>query len=219
MCQKILVYDDFKDVFRDLDANNYDDIVVGTVFLKREALDILKKHFIVCGYTMFGKNGEQYIIDIRAEDIALLEGTYNCLPKKVKRELIDFNITQKPSIIWSRFFFQWQFVCDWEAFTKNGSFIELMSNILGDTIIVNKLIAERKHLVFPSNYEELCEFVQNAAYLLSIDLYRPDYVEEANYIIDSLLHGYHVNMTFSEIETYCFQISSIMNGKWGIKNE
>lgn len=218
MGQKIRVYDDFKDVFRDLDATNYDDdIVVGTVFLKREALDLLKKHLIVCGYIMFGKGGEQYIIDIRADDIALLEGTYNCLPENVKRELIAYNITERPNIVWSRFFFQWQFRCDWEAFTKNGSFIELISNILGDKEMVKKLIAERKHLVFPSNYEELCEFAQNATSLLSIDLYQPDYVEEANYTIDSLLHGYHVNMTVSEIETYCFQISSIMNGKWGDK--
>lgn len=215
MNREILVYNDIKGTFRSLDTTNYDDdIVIGTVFLQREALDVMKKFLIVCGYTMFGKNGEQYIIDIRNEDIALFEGTYNCLPDNVKRKLIDYNIIQKPTLVWSSFFFQWQFMCDMDVFTKNGSFIELISNILNDKEIVNKMITERKHIVFPTNYEELCEFVQNATSLLSADLYHPDYVEEENYVIDSLLHGYHVNMTSSEIEKYCFEISSILNKKW-----
>lgn len=219
MEREILVYDDNHDIFRKLDTTNYDDdIIVGTVFLRREALAVLKNYFTVCGYTMFDKDGEQYIVDIRTENIALLEGTYNCLPKVVKKSLIDFNITRKPRIIWSKFFFEWQFLCDWHVFEKNGSFIELVSNILGDDTIRNQMIAERRHLIFPADYEELCEFAQNVTALLSVDLYHPDYIEEANYTIDSLLHGYHVNMTSSEIETYCFQISTIINKKWG-KNE
>ena len=42
----------------------------------------------------------------------------------------------------------------------------------------------------------------------------PEYIEEANYIIDSLIKGYHINLTRSEVEKYCFQVSTIINNKW-----
>lgn len=60
MEQEILVYDDMHDIFRKLDTTNYnDDLVVGTIFLRRDALAVFKKYFIVCGYTMFDKDGSQ----------------------------------------------------------------------------------------------------------------------------------------------------------------
>lgn len=80
MNHKILVYDDFNDYFRDLNMSNYnDDIIVGTVLLRREAIKVLKKYYIICGYVLIGKEGNLYPIDIREEDIAIFEGTYNCI--------------------------------------------------------------------------------------------------------------------------------------------
>ena len=66
----------------------------------------------------------------------------------------------------------------------------------------------------PSNYKELSEFVINLSKLFSIDFYNPKYIDEANYIIDSLINEYHLNMTEEEIELYCFQISAIINNNW-----
>ena len=215
MNHKILVYDDFNDYFRDLNMSNYDDdIIVGTVLLRREAIKVLKKYYIICGYVLIGKEGNLYPIDIREEDIAIFEGTYNCMPTDVKAELIEYNIVEKPRMIWSRFFFQWQFLCDWNAFKNNGSFIEMISNIIGNEDKLKQLIKKRYNLVMPSNYCELSEFVQNVGELFSTDFYMPEYIEEANYIIDSLIKGYHINLTRSEVEKYCFQVSTIINNKW-----
>lgn len=73
--KKLLVYDDLKRTFRNLDRNNYDDdIIVGTIFLNRNALDIIKKYYIICGFLLIGKNKERLYIDIQENKISLLEG-------------------------------------------------------------------------------------------------------------------------------------------------
>lgn len=214
MNKKILVYDDFKNCFRDLNETNYnDDIIVGMVFLSKKAVKVLKKYYIICGYILIGEEGEKYPIDIREEDIAILEGTYNCMLSEVKAKLIEYNIVEKPSIIWSRFFIQWQFLCDCNAFKENGSYIEMISNIIVDETKLEKLIQKGYNLVMPSEYSELSEFIRNVGGLFSTDFYKPEYIEEANYIMDSLIKGYHINMTRAEVETYCFQICTVINNK------
>lgn len=218
MIRKIAVYDEFNDSFRDLDELNYnDDLVVGTIFLRREAINVLKRYFVICGYILIGGNGELFPIDIRQEEIAILEGTYNCMPSEAKKELIEYNVTQKPRMIWSKFFFQWQFMGDWSVFEKHGSFIEMMSNIVGDEEKLNEVESKKYNLYMPITYEELCHFVNNVSKLFSTDFYRETYIEEVKYIMDSLLKGYRVNMSTSEIETYCFQICTIINNEW-VKN-
>lgn len=42
----ILVFDDFKHCFRKLDISNYnDDLVVGTVFFTRDAINVIEKYY------------------------------------------------------------------------------------------------------------------------------------------------------------------------------
>ena len=41
----IVVFDDYKRCFRELDSSNYDDdLVVGTVFFKRDAISVIEKY-------------------------------------------------------------------------------------------------------------------------------------------------------------------------------
>lgn len=105
MGQQVLVYDENTECFRSLNTRNYnDDIIVGTIFFKKGAISVLKKYFTICGYVLINKY-EKFPIDIRNDEIALLEGTYNCMPEKVKSELVKYNLIEKPEVIWSYFFF------------------------------------------------------------------------------------------------------------------
>jgi len=45
----ILVFDDFKHCFRELDTSNYnDDLVVGSVFFTRDAINVIEKYYRIC---------------------------------------------------------------------------------------------------------------------------------------------------------------------------
>lgn len=47
----ILVFDDFKHCFRKLDTSNYnDDLVVGSVFFTRDAINVIEKYYRIIGY-------------------------------------------------------------------------------------------------------------------------------------------------------------------------
>ena len=216
MNKEIFVYDDFKDFFRKLDINNYNDyIVVGTVFFQRSAISVIQKELRVCGYILIDDDGNMYPIDIRDTEIAMLEGTYNCLPQETKQALVEYNLHQKPERIWSHFFFLWQFMGDWNVFKSSGSFIEMCSSIIGDSRKIDKLLKQKIDIIFPTNYEELCMFAQNIRRLSEIEFFNPEYIEEANYIVDALLNGYHINMSKDDIEQYSYQLCTIVNKKWG----
>lgn len=76
----ILVFDDFKHCFRELDTSNYnDDLVVGSVFFTRDAINVIEKYYRIIGYIICDDKGVYYPIDVRKNDIAILEGTYNCM--------------------------------------------------------------------------------------------------------------------------------------------
>ena len=80
-----MVYDESVENFRELNKNNYnDDIVCGTVLLKRGAIEKIKKHFRICGYILISiENGGYYPIDIHKDKIVLFEGVYNNMPKSL----------------------------------------------------------------------------------------------------------------------------------------
>lgn len=47
----ILVFDDFKHCFRELDTSNYnDDLVVGSVFFTRDAINVIENHKVIFDY-------------------------------------------------------------------------------------------------------------------------------------------------------------------------
>lgn len=203
----IAVFDDFKCCFRELDTTNYnDDIIVGVIFFRRDAINVINNYYIIIGYLICDENGVNYPIDIRKNDIALFEGTYNCLCEELKKELIQFNIQDKPQMIWSNFFILWQFVCDFDVFEKSGSFIKLASEIAGNEKMMKKLLAKKIDYVFPLNYKELSKMAYGLNRLYGIEFYNKDYYEEINYLFDSIMNGYHINMTLEEVETYCYQL-------------
>ena len=94
----ILVFDDFKHCFRELDTSNYnDDLVVGSVFFTRDAINVIEKYYRIIGYIICDDKGVYYPIDVRKNDIAILEGTYNCMGNIKKREAGN----NKRKCIWS----------------------------------------------------------------------------------------------------------------------
>jgi len=203
----IAVFDDFKCCFRELDTTNYnDDIIVGVIFFRRDAINVINNYYRIIGYLICDENGVNYPIDIRKNDIALFEGTYNCLCEELKKELIQFNIQDKPQMIWSNFFILWQFVCDFGVFEKSGSFIKLASEIAGNEKMIKKMLAEKIDYVFPLNYKELSKMAYVLNRLYGIEFYNKDYYEEINYLFDSIMNGYHINMTLEEVETYCYRL-------------
>lgn len=203
----IAVFDDYKGCFRELDTSNYnDDLVVGTVFFTRDAINVIEKYYRIIGYSICNEKGELYPIDVRTNDIAMLEGTYNCLIDELKMELRSYNVNIEPSIIWSPFFFRWQFMCDWNVFENSGSFINVASQIIGNEKLVKRIIDEKIDFVFPTNYAGLSKMVRGLNKLFEIEFYNKDYYEEINYLFDSLINGYHINMTIEEVETYCYQL-------------
>ena len=69
----------------------------------------------------------------------------------------------------------------------------------------------RDHLVDDSgpllrNYKELSQMVRGLNKLFGVEFYNKDYYEEVNYLFDSLVNGYHINMSTEEVETYCYQL-------------
>lgn len=67
----ILVFDDFKHCFRELDTSNYnDDLVVGSVFFTRDAINVIEKYYRIIGYIICDDKGVYYPIDVRKNDIA-----------------------------------------------------------------------------------------------------------------------------------------------------
>lgn len=215
MNKKLFVYDERKKTFRHLNKRNYnDDVIVGTIFFQRVAIDILKKYTSVCGYAIVCNEGGYFSVDIHEKEIVMFEGSYNCLPIILKDELVPYNITKRPEIIWSKFFVEWQFLCEWTCFESNGPFIKLCSHILGDSCLLKKCIEQKANLIMPINYKDLCEFTQNIQKIFCIDFYNPGYNESFNYIIDALLNGYHMNMTDFDVIKYCYQICSIVNKTW-----
>ena len=165
----------------------------------------------MCGYILFDKYKRKYPIDIHKKEIVMLEGTYNNLSTKLKQDLIKYNLHKKPKIVWSRFFFSWQFMCDFTVFEKSGSFIKMCSNIIGDSKLIDSVVKHQLNIVFPTNYRELCLLAQNIHQLFNIDFLNSDYREEINYILDALLNGYHINMTDNDIEKYCYLLCEIAN--------
>lgn len=213
---KMIVYDESIRSFRDLDKANYnDDIVFGTIFLQRDALEEIKKHFHICGYSLISKLDKcVYPIDIHKDKIVLFEGTYNCMPKVLREVLIQYNITVLPEKIWSSFFFYWQFMCDMSVFEKYGSFIKLCSNILGSKERYESFLNSDISLYEPTTYEELCDFTRNIFEISKVDILSYDYDESIKYLIDSLIKGYHINFTEKEIDIYLIQICKLVDERW-----
>lgn len=82
------VFDPVKIVFRRLNTHNYnDDVQIGLIYFRKEAISELEKICTLCGYMVIPDDNAKYPIDIQIEKIALFEGTYNSMPEKIKKTL------------------------------------------------------------------------------------------------------------------------------------
>ena len=217
MTEELLVYDQSIQQFRKLDTKNYnDDIVCGCVLLKREAINEIKQYYHICGYAIVEKEDKiPYPIDIQKDKVVIFEGTYNCMPQKLKDVLIDYSINALTGKLWSFFFFEWQFMCEINVFKNHGPFIKLCSNILGLKSRCIDFFQSDIALYEPTTYEELCVYVRNILKVSCVEINSYDYTETIKYLIDSLVNGYHMNFTDDDIELYFYKISALVDERWG----
>jgi len=212
----IKVYDILENRFRDLIPNNYnDDLIIGAIQFTKAALEEIKKDFIVCGYMIVHKASKIYYpIDIHAQTIVLLEGSYNCLSKKLQQKLSRYNIVGNDSHIFSPFFIDWILRGNWDCFIQHGPFIKMCSHFFEDQETLNLMAEKSLSIVKPTNYDELCDMTRAAIELSGADFYSPDYIESNKYAIDALIHHYHILFSSEEVEEYTYQICSIICTQW-----
>lgn len=213
---ELLVYDEREEKFRQLDKSNFnDDVVCGTIFLKREAISLLRQYYHICGFVLIGRDNDTRLpIDIQEDKISLLEGTYNCMPYLLQESLVQYNIQTYPEKVWSSFFFRWLFLGDYRVFDECGSFIQLCSHIINTSYRLDKFRKSDIALFEPTTYNELCCFVRDILNLSQIDFNSYDYYERFKYLVDSLYNGYHIRFSTNEIQLYCSQISQIIDKEW-----
>ena len=176
---EIKVFDGQNRQFRELDTTNIDDDqTYGILFFKREAIKELTSHGCICGFEYYDNNNKAIIpIDIRDNEIALFEGDYNSLSTALKKGLVDYNIHRCPKKIWSSFFYRWQFLLDFSAFSDNP-FVALCNSILGNDENWKMLIENNSNLYEPTTYNELCDFAINLHSLFNVDFISPDYYDD-----------------------------------------
>ena len=213
----ILVFDDFKHCFRELDTSNYnDDLVVGSVFFTRDAINVIEKYYRIIGYIICDDKGVYYPIDVRKNDIAILEGTYNCIEDELKKELVPYNIKIEPAEVWSPFFFRWQFMCDWNVFETCGDFINIASKIIGNERLMKKIIDDKIDYVLPVNYKELSQMVRGLNKLFGVEYLKCFYhynllrhhLMPENQLIEVLLIQLMYLVAYSSILVFQFPIQT-----------
>ena len=111
-------------------------------------------------------------------------------------------------------FFEWILLGSMDCFTQNESFIEMCSHFAEDPNIIEQMIAQDISIVEPTSYDELCYMVCNSIKLSEADFYTPDYIELYKYLVDSLVHHYHINFSPTEITEYMYRICNIVNNQW-----
>ena len=210
MGQSIKVYDLKTNCFRELKplAHNVDR-GIGIVIFSRNAIEVFTQFYRICGYCILDEYGTGIPIDIQNQTIVLFEEDYELLCDNIKRRLLEYNLVEKPKKFFSDFFVSWQFKNNPDVFGSYGPFYRLCSLILGSQKKLTHLIRGKLDIVYPTTYHELCRFVQRIGDLFSTDFYDKGYSEKENYIIDSLMKGYRIEMCLSDIEKYCWAISNI----------
>ena len=206
-----LIYDLLKKSFRSVDETNFnDDCAVGLLFLERDAISVIERYYKIVGYCIIDDLDSCYPIDIHGTNITIFEGTYNHFSKEFRRALDPYIKQDEPQMKFSEFFYRWQFLGDWNVFENSGSFIAVVSKILNDQKLKSRVITENLNIIFPVNYEELSAFAQKINSFFCVDFYNKVYYEDINYLLDSLLNGYHINMDEEEISNTCYQLCSIV---------
>lgn len=206
-----MVYDLMTKKFRKLDTSNFnDDLTIGLIFLKKGALKILKQTYLICGYVLINKISKNYIpIDFRDDGVTLFEGTYNCMSKDIQKQLEDYIIDIKPYPMFTRFFIEWQFECDYNCFFNNGSLIKLSGSCLNDYELIDRLLKFDCHLICPETYDDLCDITCRLKKVFEFTIYDKDYDDSFKYIVDGLLNRYYIRFNDLEIIQIFYNLCTI----------
>ena len=183
---------------------------IGVLFFSREAIQKLILHGNIVGFLFYDRNtGLMIPIDIHDDEIVILEGAYNNLSTDTKNSLLKHNLHKCPEKLWSHFFFHWQFMCDYSVFSEDP-LMELCGFIMGDEIKQDEFLSKGFNLFDPISYKELCDFTKCLHSYFDIELINPVYYESFNYVVDSLLNHYRINMSRDDILKYRIQMCKIV---------
>lgn len=211
-----MVYDLNTKKFRKLNRSNINNNhAVGVIFLKKEALNILKEYFLICGYALVNKNFKYiFPIDIREDGVTVLENVYNCFCEALKQQLENFVLYTKPDLIFTRFFIEWQIEGKRDCFSNNGALIQLSKNCIGRKDLIERLIEFDCHLICPEAYQELCDATRKLKKVFNFNVYdKDDYNDSFKYIVDALINDYYIKLGELEIEQIFYGICTICNDK------
>lgn len=217
---KEIVYDLMLGKFRGLDTKNYnDDLTIGIIYLGIDSLELLKQYYVVCGYVLIDyRQMTIYPIDLQKKTIAIFEGTYNSFSGSFQKKLLKYIVQDCPTPLFTPFFLDWQFYMNLDCFIENGPLIKLSNYTLDSKKFLNKLIDAKLNLIESNDFGSLCEFVRKACYVYDFDISEENYYDDFKYLVDSLVNGYHINMTEFEIEKCFYQIRNAIIKKLEIKN-
>ena len=88
-------------------------------------------------------------------------------------------------------------------------FTNLCLEIINNSILFNKFAIMNDSIIYPMSVQELYTFAQNVYKLTQFDYINPDYETSFKYTVDSLINGYHINFSISDIKKYAYNISRL----------
>ena len=101
---------------------------------------------------------------------------------------------------------QIELIQHWNYFCSLAERLDDTKHYIDHERLMKKIIDDKIDYVLPVNYKELSQMVRGLNKLFGVEFYNKDYYEEINYLFDSLVNGYHINMSTEEVETYCYQL-------------
>lgn len=201
----IKVYDMQNKFFRDINTGS---IKSGFVLFERLALSTIEKFYNICGYFYLNREKKSIDpIDIQENTIAIPEECF-CTMNNICRDALEkYNTT---SII--NFNLSYQFICLYSGIVGDETlccFVKICDIIMNDFVLLNKFSSLNKSVFYPISSEELYNFTENVYKLIRFDYINKDYETKFKYVVDALIHGYHINFNKDDVEKYAYNISQL----------
>lgn len=206
---KIQVYGLYSHLLRDIMPSDPDKDI-GVIVFSRDALCSFYKYYIICGHTLLGIDKPiAFPIDCSSENVVIFEKDFISFPNNLKSELVPYCNTNDKGHILSKPFIEMYLLGNWNAY-NDEPFMKICDLILENEKQRTYLLSHKISIVFPQSYDELCLMTKYFSSFFDLDYYTPDYYEQYKYLIDALIHHYHVKMSSEEIILYATQICNII---------
>lgn len=199
----IQVYDIHKKAFKNIDLNTQEQ---DFILFDRTAITIVKKYYNICGYFYLDKiNRHIHFIDFDDNILVIPQSSFCSMIDICKAELETYNIAEginyKPSLA---------FLClcyEEKPYDSYDYFTNLCFDIMCNSVLLNDFAAINDSIIYPTSVQELYEFAQNVYKITNFDYISPDYDKTFKYIVDGLINGYHIALSYNDVKKYAYNIS------------